>query len=624
MDRKEVSKEFSSILERITDGFLFLDRNWRYTYINKRGAEIVGMQVEDLLGGCVWDKFPYAKNSDFGTFFHKAMETMEPQHFDEYYPEPLNMWLEVHCYPSEEGLAVHYRDVSDRKEMEEKNRRLSARFEMAQRAAGVGVWDWNVKTGHIEWTLEMFKLFGLDPNQTVASFDAWNAVLYPEDKNTASYKLDEALKNQSYLDNEYRIVRPDGQIVWINALGHGEYDENKQPTRMLGICMDITDRKKAELALQKERARLQLILDSLPVAVAVADETGSLRIVNRRTHEIWAGTSDDITQYNEYIGYLPGTDVRLKPEDWPISRALRQGATILHEEIDVQRQDGSRGTVLASAMPMKDERCKVNGALVAYMDISEMKKLERNLARSNVDLQQFAYVASHDLQEPLRTINNYLELLEKRYKNRLDAKAHEYIDYALQSGLRMHLLINDLLEYSRIDAVSMEYGPVDMNEVVSKSLGILNLQIKENDAEIEVEILPTIEADESQMILLMQNLIGNAIKFRGPERPMIQITASVGPRIITFAVKDNGIGIDMQYADRIFQMFHRLNTRSKYPGTGVGLAISKKIVDNHGGSIWVESQEGSGSTFKFTIPVSGNSNGRSEANSLKTDSNCNA
>jgi light-regulated signal transduction histidine kinase (bacteriophytochrome) len=170
----------------------------------------------------------------------------------------------------------------------------------------------------------------------------------------------------------------------------------------------------------------------------------------------------------------------------------------------------------------------------------------------------------------------------------------------------------------------MEYGPVDMNEVVSKSLGILNLQIKENDAEIEVENLPTIEADESQMILLMQNLIGNAIKFRGPERPMIQITASVGPRIITFAVKDNGIGIDMQYADRIFQMFHRLNTRSKYPGTGVGLAISKKIVDNHGGSIWVESQEGLGSTFKFTIPVSGNSNGRSEANSLKTDSNCNA
>jgi light-regulated signal transduction histidine kinase (bacteriophytochrome) len=236
------------------------------------------------------------------------------------------------------------------------------------------------------------------------------------------------------------------------------------------------------------------------------------------------------------------------------------------------------------------------------MDITERKELERRLERSNVDLQQFAYVASHDLQEPLRTINNFLELLEVRYHDKLDAKAHEYIDYARQGGDRLRLLIDDLLEYSRVDAVS-KFGPVDMNEVVLKSLAILEMQIKENDAEIEVESLPTIQADESQMIQLMQNLIGNAIKFHGLERPRIHISASEGARAVTFAVEDNGIGIDMQYADSIFQMFHRLNNREEFPGTGVGLAISKKIIDHHGGTIWVESQQGVGSTFRFSIPV---------------------
>ena len=259
--------------------------------------------------------------------------------------------------------------------------------------------------------------------------------------------------------------------------------------------------------------------------------------------------------------------------------------------------------MVASAIPLKDEDGKINGALVAYTDITERKELEQNLARSNVDLQQFAYIASHDLQEPLRMVSNYLSLLDRRYHDKLDAKAQEYIGYALDGGERMRQLINDLLEYSRVDAVSKEFAPVDMKAVVSKSLAILEESVKENDAEILVEPLPIIVADESQMIQLMQNLIGNAIKFHGPERPKILISASEGVREVTFAVKDNGIGMNMQHADKIFQMFQRLHGRDEYPGTGVGLAIAKKIVDHHGGGIWAESEEGKGATFFFTIPI---------------------
>ncbi len=600
---ERTNKSLSSILERITDGFQFLDRKWRFTYINKRGAEILDMKAEDLLGTVIWNRFPYAKKNNFYKEYHNAMETMKPSHFDEYYPEPLNKWLEMHCYPSEEGLAVHFRDVTERKELEEASHLLNIRFEMAQRAARVGVWDWDMKTDHLEWTPEMFNLFGLDPQKTTASFDSWNVILHPEDKEKASLKIDGALKDHASLDSEYRIIRPDGRTIWINALGQAEYDDQNRPTRMTGICIDITRRKKAEQAIEKERTRLQLILDSLPVAVALADETGSLQIVNKMTQELWAGATENINQVSEYIGYQPGTEVQLKSEDWPIIRALKQGATILNEEIDVKRLDGTRGTVLASAIPMKDENGKINGALVAYMDITELKELERNLARSNVDLQQFAYIASHDLQEPLRMVTNYLSLLDRRYHDKLDAKAQEYIDFALAGGVRMRQLINDLLEYSRVDAVSKVFTPVDMKDVVSKSLAILEESIKETDAEITIEPLPMILADESQMAQLMQNLISNAIKFHGPERPKIVISAFEGVRVVTFAIKDNGIGMNMQHADKIFQMFQRLHGRDEYPGTGVGLAIAKKIVDHHGGRIWAESEERKGATFFFTIPI---------------------
>ena len=225
------------------------------------------------------------------------------------------------------------------------------------------------------------------------------------------------------------------------------------------------------------------------------------------------------------------------------------------------------------------------------------------LLRSNAELQQFAYVASHDLQEPLRMVVSYLSLLDMKYKERLDPKAKEYIIQAIEGALRMRQLIDDLLEYSRVDVKGNEFTPVKMDTVVTKTLNILKISIEESRATIMVDPLPTILADETQMVQVMQNLIGNALKFHGHEPLKIIISASEqDPGEWTFTVKDNGIGLDMQYRERIFQMFQRLHTREEYPGTGVGLAITKKIVERHGGRIRVESEEGKGATFVFTVP----------------------
>ena len=228
---------------------------------------------------------------------------------------------------------------------------------------------------------------------------------------------------------------------------------------------------------------------------------------------------------------------------------------------------------------------------------------EEEVRRSNSDLQQFAYAASHDLQEPLRGIAGFAGLLEKRYKGKFDRKADEFIDYIIDDVKRMQALINDLLEYSRIEAKGKVFKATNCSVALEEAFYNLRSVIEETAADITYDLLPTVMADAPQLKRLFQNLIGNAIKFRGKERPRIHISAERKENNWVFSVKDNGIGFDVQFADRIFVVFQRLHARQEYPGTGIGLAICKKIVEHHGGHIWVESEPGNGSTFYFTIPA---------------------
>jgi len=222
--------------------------------------------------------------------------------------------------------------------------------------------------------------------------------------------------------------------------------------------------------------------------------------------------------------------------------------------------------------------------------------------RSNRDLEQFAYIASHDLQEPLRAVGGYVKLLQRRFPENMDAKALEYINGAAAGADRMERLISDLLAFSRVGTRGGAFSPADLDAILNEALHNLQTSLTTTQAKVTREALPTLAVDATQVMQIFQNLIGNAIKFRSERPPEIHVGAQKQPGRWVFSVRDNGIGIEPQYFERIFQIFQRLHTRKHYPGTGIGLAICKKMVERHDGAIWVESEPGRGSTFFFSLP----------------------
>jgi light-regulated signal transduction histidine kinase (bacteriophytochrome) len=237
---------------------------------------------------------------------------------------------------------------------------------------------------------------------------------------------------------------------------------------------------------------------------------------------------------------------------------------------------------------------------------SSMRAAEE-LKRSNKELEEFAYVASHDLQEPLRMVTGYSQLLAKRYGDRLDQKAKEYIGFAVDGAKRMQGLIEDLLTYSRVGSKGKVFAWTDCEVVLGKALAGLQIAIQECGATVTHDPLPTVMGDDFQLGQLFQNLLGNAIKYRNSKAPQVHVSCKKEIGKWVFSVNDNGIGIDPQYHERVFTIFQRLHTKEQYPGSGIGLAICKKIVERHGGKIWIESELGKGSTFYFTLPVNAES-----------------
>ena len=360
----------------------------------------------------------------------------------------------------------------------------------------------------------------------------------------------------------------------------------------LASIIDITERKRAQ-------ERFQLVVEAAPNAMVMIDDRRRICLVNRRAEELFGhGRLEIIGQVIETLvpkryravhpGHVHGFSAR------PEARPMGAG-----RELYGLRKDGSEVPIEIGLNPLETSDGRF--VLASIIDITERKRNEDELRRSNAELEQFAYVASHDLQEPLRMVANYTELLAQRYRGQLDERADKYIHYASDGARRMQRLVADLLTYSRVGSQGKPMSPVESGQVLAAVVQSLQRLIRETDATIVHGALPAVLADEVQLHQLLQNLLTNAIKFRSDKPPRIAVDAIAQGSHWLFSVTDNGIGIDMQYAERIFQMFQRLHELGKYDGSGIGLAIAKRIVERHGGAIRVESQQGVGTTFFFTL-----------------------
>jgi len=384
-------------------------------------------------------------------------------------------------------------------------------------------------------------------------------------------------------------------------------DLKKTTTSIDNLSKEITERKKAEEALRESEAKYKTLFANAAEAILVADlKAKQFRYVNPASCRMFGYTEEEFLR----IGVR---DIHPKESlDHVLAEfeAQAQGEKTLAPDLPCLRKDGTLFYVDVSAASMVLDGHDFNVGF--FTDITERKRAEEKLKltlaeleRSNQELEQFAYFASHDLQEPLRAVSSCTQLLAQRYQGKLGTDADEFIGYAVDGANRMQRLINDLLTYSRVGTHSKEYEPTDCTAVLDRTLTNLKAAIEQSSAVVTHDPLPTVMADKLYLAQLFQNLIGNAIKFHGEEPPRVHVSTEQKGNAWVFSVRDNGIGIAPRHAERIFVLFQRLHTREEYPGTGIGLAICKKIVERHGGRIWVESQPGIGTTFYFTIPIGG-------------------
>jgi PAS domain S-box-containing protein len=416
--------------------------------------------------------------------------------------------------------------------------------------------------------------------------------VFPENKE--EFELMPTNKRQAQVEHyDIRARRKDGSAVWVSSSTSPLFGDDGSYQGAVAMFTDITKQKRAEEESQREHRQLLSIFDSMDEPVYVADpKSYELLYINEAFRHLW-GDSMGRKCYNALQN-------RSAPCPFCTNDQIfgdGHGQTYIWEFQNENNRQWYRCIDRAIEWPDgRDVRFEM------AIDITESKKAEIELRRSNAELRQFAYVASHDLQEPLRMVTIYISLLKDRYHDQLDERAKTYMDFAIEGGLRSMDLLRDLLDYSRIDYQESSFAPTNMETVFSTALKNLLLQIRDEEATVTHDPLPTIIADQPQLLQVMQNLLSNAIKFHGDERPKVHVSCKDMGREWLFSVEDNGIGVDPRHADRLFVLFQRLQSAQRYKGTGIGLAICKKIIERHGGRIWFDSQLDKGTTFYFTVP----------------------
>ncbi|MBX9627977.1 MAG: PAS domain S-box protein, partial [Gemmataceae bacterium] len=530
-------------------------------------------------------------------------------------------------------------DVDDQKRAAEEVREREARFRALAEAVPQIVWVTRPDGYHEYYNPRWYEFTGVPDGSTDG--EGWNAVFHPDDQPRAWARWKHSLETGENYEIEYRLRRRDGQYRWMLGLAQPQRDAAGRIVRWFGTCTDIHDAKQHEERLRQAADRFRSLTEAVPQMVWTADPAGTVTYFNRRWTEYTGFALADMAG-DRAAGLIHPDDAAGLDRSWKAAVAGADGRYA--REFRLRRQaDGEYRWMLSNAVTLRDDAGAVAEWVGSLTDIDDQKRqaetldrlvrertaelldqveerrraedqvraVARELQRSNRELEQFAYVASHDLQEPLRKIQAFGDLLGTKFAAQLPDQGREYVGKMQGSAGRMSRLIDDLLTFSRVTTHARPFARVDLNVILAEVLEDLEVRIERAGGVVDVGPLPAIDADPTQMRQLFQNLLGNALKFTHPGRPpAVTVRAESGAGgnghpggVCRFTVADNGIGFEDRYQERIFQVFQRLHGRDEYDGTGVGLAVCKKIVERHGGTITAHGRPGEGATFAVTLPA---------------------
>jgi PAS domain S-box-containing protein len=619
---RESELHFRRIVDTAHDAFVAMDATGRISAWNPQAETTFGWTEREALGRNLSETIiPTRYRGTHNRGLQRFMQTgkgdlvgrrieLEAVHRDGH-EFPVEFTISAVKVGGTYAFNAFLHDITERKQAEETMRRLAEVVQSSHDAivatgAGGEVTAWNAGAS---------ELYGYGPDEMMGRT---LELLMPDERAPEDKRLlSQALAGRRLEDHETEHRRKDGSLVPVSLTVSPMRDARRAIVGASVIVRDRTERKRAEEAMREVQEAFRRAFEDAPIGMALfgvnAAERGRLLQVNHSLCEITGYAGRELEAVTvEQITHPYDLD-----EEQPLLERLLSGEIPNYQlEKRFLRGDGSTVWVMYNASTVHDSAGRLLYGIAQVQDITRRKQSEDRLAsvaaelerrateleRSNSDLQEFAYVASHDLSEPLRMVSSYVQLLARRYGGQLDSDADEFIAFAVDGVNRMQRLIDDLLAYSRAGTQEYRITAVDCEELVRDTLAGMQTTVAESGATIDVSDLPTVRGDAGQLRQLFQNLIGNGIKFRADDPPRVEVSAEREDGAWRFAVEDNGIGIDPRHAERIFTVFKRLHTRDKYPGSGVGLSICKRLVERHGGRIWVEPGELGGSRFCFTIP----------------------
>ena len=509
------------------------------------------------------------------------------------------------------GIVLFSEDITEQKKSEQDLMESQERLRLAQQAARIGTFEWLIEPGFLTWTSELEAMHGLEPGTFGGSTEEWRSLVHPEDRDEVRRTLDQFVRT-GQLEAEWRVVRADGAVRWLAARGSVFRNEQGDPLRLVGVNIDITELRTAEASARE----WQRAFEQAEVAIAMSQPASAkLRAVNAAFARLHGYTTAELA--NRPIADIFPADARATLQHW-IEIANNRGHVTFESEH--QRKDGGRLPVRIDLTAMRDETGEVVSRVAFVQDLTSQKRAEQEIRKLNCELEQrvrerteqleaanqeletFSYSVSHDLRAPLRGIDGWSQALEEDCISHLDARGREYLGRIRSEAARMGLLIDNMLELSRVSRSALEFAPVDLSAIARKI--VTRLQEASPARAIEFVIEPGLEVrgDARFLEFAVTNLLSNAVKFSAPRADArIEFRAFRELDRTAFLVRDNGVGFDMKYASMLFGAFQRLHRSSEFPGTGIGLAIVQRVIRRHGGRVWAQSRPGEGAEFYFTI-----------------------